>query len=146
MSQHVAVRFKGSRWRTTAHRAAGKGSHGAPPPKGVSGRESRLPSPVVGEDDLLLDLAVRHFVELQPTSREAEAIAAALSHTVTSGQRVSVHPEASSAHAYEFSRRVASITIRFGDAEMQLPLHAALQLADVLRQMHKADALPDIAA
>ena len=145
MSQHIAVRFKGSRWCTTAHRAAGKGSHDTPP-KRVCGQDSQLSPSAVGGDDLLLDLAVRHFIELQPTSREAEAIAAALTHVVDSGQRISVHPEGSSAHAYEIGRRVAAITIRFGDAEMQLPIHAALQLADVLRQMHKADPLADIAA
>lgn len=145
MSQHVAVRFKGSRWCTTAHRAAGKGNQDTPP-KRASGHDPQLSLSAVGEDDLLLDLAVRHFVELQPTSREAEAIAAALTHVVNSGQNTSVHPEASSAHTYEFSRRVAAVTIRFGDAEMQLPIHAALQLADVLRQMHKADPLADIAA
>ena len=146
MDKHVSVRFKGSRWATTAHRAEGK-----PRPSGARrpaspGLTSRPPSTVAGEDDLLLNLAVRHFVDLQPTSREADAFAEALSQTVATGQTVFVSPETSSEQTYEISRRIAAVTIRFGDARMHLPIHAALQLAEALQRMHEGRLAPDMAA
>ena len=146
MGRHVSVRLKGSRWATTAHRAEGRQKTGGDRRPASTGQIYRPPPTVAGEDDLLLNLAVRHFVDLQPTSREAEAFAEALSQTVATGQTVCVTPETSSEQTYEISRRIAAVTIRFGDAQMHLPIHAALQLAGALQQMHAGRLAPDLAA
>jgi hypothetical protein len=146
MSEHVSVRFKGSRWASTAHRAVVRGTGGMGQRPDSAGNRHRTPAATASEEDLLLNLAVRHFADLQLTSREAESFAKALLHTAATGQTVSVKAETSSAHTYEIRRRIAAVTIRFGDDQMNLPIHAAQQLAEVLQKLHGNRETTDIAA
>ena len=146
MSEHISVRFKGSRWVTTAHRSAGRGTGGGRQRPETAGHQSRSSARTASEEDLLLSLAVRHFADLQLTSREAQAFAKALLHTAATGQTVTVDAETSSPHPYEIRRRIAAVTIYFGDAQMHLPIHAAQQLAEALEQLHGNHEATDIAA
>ncbi|MDJ0740008.1 MAG: hypothetical protein QNJ91_09840 [Gammaproteobacteria bacterium] len=121
MNQHTAVRFKGSRWEAVAHRAgAGRGSDHA------------WPGSDAAEDDILLDLAIRHFADIDLTAGELHDFAVALRQVAAGGDTVSIFPVSSTQHAYEISRHVAAVTVRFGQCRLHLPVDVALQLADEL--------------
>ena len=144
MSKHTTVRIKGSPWEAVAHRRGSRMvEHAWHETTTVPERRDR---PLTGEEDMLLDLAVRHFDGLDLTSSEANEFAAALLQVASTGQTVSVFPASSTRHAYEISRHVAAVTIRFGQSRLHLPLHAALQLADALGRLRQSDSVHGIAA
>jgi hypothetical protein len=147
MSQHTAVRIKGSRWQAVAHRASSRERPSVVATRGDADRQGRIHGERAdGEGDLVLDLAIRHFSALGLTSREARDIADALLQTAATGQTVTVFPASSSEHPYEISRRLAAVTIRCGRETMRLPIHAARELAALLSRMVKSSPAQDIAA
>ena len=146
MSQHTAVRIKGSRWQAIANRAPRE--HQLSSYSTVQGH--RPGNPVVagnGSDgDLVLDLAIRHFSNLGLTSREARDLAEALIEAAETGKTVTAFPASSSEHPYQFSRRLAAVTIRHGREVIRLPLRAARRLAGLLGRMVKTSTTQGVAA
>ncbi|MFM1892369.1 MAG: hypothetical protein RLZ44_1446 [Pseudomonadota bacterium] len=147
MSKHTAVRIKGSLWEAIAQRAAQERLSPEAWLQRQLGEAAAAPAtPSATSDDLLLDLAVRHFRELELTAAEAGELAAAILHTVATAEPCAVGPVGAAARRYVLQRRVAAVSIQVGEGRMRLPLPAALQLAATLQRMGEPGMLSRIAA
>jgi hypothetical protein len=146
MSDHTAVRIKGSRWQAIAQRTSRNKWLAGGRVAGDSTSAGRTVARIESEEDLVLDLALRHFSSLGLTSREARDVSDALLETADTGQTVTVFPASSTEHPYEISRRLAAVTIRCGKETMRLPMHAARQLASLLNRLVKSSPAREIAA
>lgn len=142
MNKQTAVRIKGSPWQVILRRSR----HDARQPMKAIGIPTQSPAANRGEDDMLLDLAIRHFVDAGLTSNETREIAAALEQVIATGRTVTVFPASSTEHPYEISRRLAAVAIRVDGQQIRLPVHAARKLADALNSLHMPNCLRDVAA
>lgn len=133
MREHTAVRIKGSLWQAIALRANRENLSPEDWLQRQLAQQEPQVSPGAAEEDLLLDLAVRHFRGLELTAAEARRLAAAIAQTAATGELIRVGPVGPAARRYEFERHAAALSIRVGEGRIRLPVQAAVRLADALR-------------
>lgn len=138
MHTHTAVRIKGSLWEAIAHRAESEQQSPEDWLNQQIEQSEPTTSPSASDDDLLLDLAIRHFRDLNLTAIEAQQLSAAILRTVTTGEPTTVGPIGELDRRYTLNRRVASVSIRVGEGRIRLPVTAALRLANVLQVTNPA--------
>jgi hypothetical protein len=90
-------------------------------------------SPSSMEDDLLLDLAIRHFRDLNLRSAESDQLSAGILQAVATGEPHFAGPVGEPSRRYEFHWRFAALSIRVGEGRISLPLQSALHLANALQ-------------
>ena len=132
MTEQTTVRTSAAICKTKAHRNNVEDS----PPKGsqvhetqMNGLEDSSSSP---ERDLLLELVIRHFRDLNLRSAESRQLASGILQAVETGEPQSVGPVGESARRYQFHRRFAALSIRVGEGRIRLPLQSAVNLANAL--------------
>jgi hypothetical protein len=131
MNRITTVRIKGAKWEALASRASTE-----PISEGIS----TLVTEPLGRRSLgggnskviLLDLAVRHFRDLQLTTTEAKRLGIALRRCLN-GEAVDVGPVGSTGRTFNFRRKANAIAIRVGQGCMRLPLDAAKALIESLQ-------------
>ena len=138
MHTHTAVRIKGSLWEAIAQRAESEQLSSEDWLNHQIEKSDPATPPSAPDDDLLLDLAIRHFRDLNLTSNEAQQLSAAILQTVTTGEPMTVGPIGALDRRYIFHRRVAAVSIRVGEGRIRLPVTAALRLASVLQVSNPA--------
>jgi hypothetical protein len=99
-----------------------------------------------GNDENLLDLALRHFRDQGLTLSEQQAVAKALARTLESGETTPVGPVGRRHCHYRVQRRVGSLVIRVGEGALRLPLAPAMRLATLLHGVQPLEAVNNIAA
>lgn len=130
MKKPVTVRIKGSSWEVMTPDSPD--DSGMPPTRQ---EVSDIPGSASGKkaNAILLDLAIKHFRALRPTTAEARKLAGALRRCLK-GESVDVGPIGPGGRLYNFRRRVNAISIHAGNARMRLPIEAARALIKPLRQ------------
>lgn len=95
------------------------------------------PGIVAGEpadvDELLFDLAFRHFRELPMEPAERQRLGRAMFRTLDCGEPTGPLAAGPQGRAYRFRRRAGSLEIRVGGGAMTLPLPQAMRLANLLQ-------------
>jgi len=146
MTEQTNVRTNAAICETQAHRANVKNSS----PKGsqahekqVNGLQNSSPS---AQDDLLLELVIRHFRDLNLRSAESRQLASGILQALESGEAQSVGPVGEPARRYQFHRRFAALSIRVGQGRIRLPLRSAVNLANALHGVRDSRMVGAIAA
>lgn len=115
---------------------AHQGNMENPSSKGSLAHETQINEPATSpssvEDDLLLDLAIRHFRDLNLRQAESCQLSAGILQAVATGEPHSIGPVGEPSRRYEFHRRLAALSIRVGEGRIKLPLQSALHLANAL--------------
>ena len=109
-------------------------------------RTEPVTSPSNTEDEVLLDLAIRHFRDLKLQSAEPRQLAAGILQAAATGEPHFVGPVGESSRRYEFHRRLAALSIRVGEGRISLPLQSALCLANALQGAREPQLIGAIAA
>ena len=100
----------------------------------------------VAPDEALLDLAYRHFLNLNLKPDEQAALAEAMFRTLDSGEMAEPAPVGAHRRRYRFHRRAAALQIRVGEGAITLPLASATRLATLLHGAAQPRIYGDIAA
>ena len=131
MTKPATVRIKGAKWEAFASECSSE-----PAESSTSALETeRRGRTRVGGDTakaILLDLALRHFRNLQLTTTEAKRLGIALRRCLN-GEAVDVGPVGPTGRTYNFRRKANAIAIRVGQGYMRLPLDAAKALIKPLQ-------------
>ena len=133
MTEQTTVRTNAAISETQVHRAnvensSPKGSRAHQPQvNGLDTSSSSL------EDNLLLELVIRHFRDLNLRSDESRQLASGIVQALETGEAQSVGPVGEPARRYQFHRRFAALSIRVGEGRIRLPLQSAVNLANALR-------------
>jgi hypothetical protein len=131
MTQPATVRIKGAKWEALA------GEFSDEPRTARISTLAKVPrgKKSLGGDNtnaIVLDLAVRHFINLQLSTTEAKRLGIALRRCLN-GEAVDVGPVGSTGRTYNFRRKANAIAIRVGQRCMRLPLDAARALIELLQ-------------
>ncbi len=98
------------------------------------------------EDDILLDLALRHFRDQALMPSEQQAVAAALFRALEKGEAAAVGPVGRRRRRYWVQRRAKRLNIRVGQSALELPLAPAARLASLLQGAQTLETANSIAA
>lgn len=85
------------------------------------------------DSDVLYELALRHFRQLNLDSGQTLGIASALEQTIETGESHSVETSVHPNRTYFFQRRLAAVIVRLGEGAIRLPLPMAARLVSALR-------------
>ncbi len=133
MKEQPIVRTNVSVCETVAHQDHMENSS----PKGSLAHETQINEPATSpssmEDDLLFDLAIRHFRDLNLRSTESDQLAAEILQAVATGEPRLVGPVGEPSRRYEFHWHFSALNIRVGEGRIRLPLQSALHLANTLQ-------------
>ena len=132
MTGQTTVRTNAAICETQAHRANVENSS----PKGSQAHEKQVngleDSSFSLEHDLLLELVIRHFRDLNLRSAESRQLASGILQALETGEAQSVGPVGEPARRYQFHRRFSALSIRVGEGRIRLPLQSAVNLANAL--------------
>ena len=99
-----------------------------------------------GADEVLFELAVRHFRDLHASGTELRQLAAAMLSTIDQGEASEVGPLGRRGLRYRIQRRTDCLQIRVGQGSIRLPIADAIRLATLLRGAEHLELVDDIAA
>lgn len=99
-----------------------------------------------GGDEVLLELAVRHFRDLHASDTELRRLAAAMFASIDHGEAGEVGPLGRRGLRYRIQRRTDCLQIRVGQGAIRLPIANAIRLATLLHGAEHLELVADMAA